>query len=61
MSHYPGIEEKILRAIAEEGEARPPMSPRLAQEYWWMAAAQLQARGLVKVDQQAGVVRRAVK
>lgn len=59
MTRFPGIEATILRTIAEDGEARPPRSPRLAQEYWWVAASQLQARGLVEADQQAGVVRAA--
>lgn len=57
MNRFPGIERQILVTIAEEGEARPPLEA-LASQWWWQAAAQLKARGLVSVDERAGVVRK---
>lgn len=57
MTRFPGLESLILRTLDEQGEMRPPVS-RLAQEYFWIAASQLKARGLVDADQIAGVVRR---
>lgn len=57
VSRFPGLEATILRTIEEEGQVRPPQA-RLAQEWFWQAAAALQARGLVVADQLEGVVRR---
>lgn len=58
MSRFPGLEATILRTLGEEGCARPPLE-LLAREYFWQAAAALQARGLVVTDQVAGCVRPA--
>lgn len=60
MTRFPGVEALILKTLAEEGEVRPP-AERLAQEYFWMAAAALQARGLCVADQGGGVVRLPVR
>jgi len=56
MTRLPGLEAKILRALEEEGEIRPP-ADRLAQEWFWLAASHLHTRGLVMADQAAGIVR----
>lgn len=55
MRRFPAVEAMILRALEEKGEVSPPPG-RLAEEYFWHAAAQLQTRGLCVADQAAGVV-----
>lgn len=57
MTRFPAVEAAILRDLNERGEARPPQG-RLAEEYFWQAASRLQAQGLCRVDQMAGVVRK---
>lgn len=57
MSFWSRLEERILADLREAEKVRPPV-PRLAQEYFWIAASRLQARKLCVADQQAGVVRR---
>lgn len=52
------LEERILADLRRGEEVKPP-TPRLAQEWFWIAASRLQARGLCVADQRAGVVRRA--
>lgn len=53
---FPRLEEKILAALREYGEARPPIE-RYDQELFWLAASRLQAQGLCVADQRAAVVR----
>ncbi len=57
MTRSPGLEALILRTLEEEGEMRAPKN-RLDEEYFWLAASRLQARGLVVADQRAGIVRK---
>lgn len=56
MNRFPCLEAQMLKTLQEAGELRPPTG-RLAEEWFWQAAAWLQARGLCIADQAAGVVR----
>lgn len=57
MTRFPAVEAMILRDLEEHGEVRPPEG-RLAEEWFWQAAARLQAQRLCEADQMAEVVRR---
>lgn len=57
VTSFPALEKTILKTLSEQEEMHPPEGA-LAREYFWIAASQLKARGLVDADQIAGVVRR---